>query len=324
MFSKREKLQPSWHRFIAIYLFFIYIILLVIPTGATGQDAINNSCLDCHKKLSPFSDEQSRLTEIVTNHTGSNISCSLECHEDIIRKKAVDNYQQWSDSAHSEYYVTCDACHGGNPAANNETSAHTGVKAPDDPNSSVNFKNIPDTCGKCHTEELDHFKNTMHYQRLRAESRAPSCITCHQPHTFKVLKAAELPNVCSVCHNQKDNIANPTVPDDAKQALEKQNALQEEIINAKNIVAQAKAKGMDVSTAQMDLDAAVAVMNNAPSLWHGFNLKDFDTQIQSGIDHAKKAEYIASDTEPVVPSTPSVGIALVLGVFALLYMMKKR
>ncbi|VVB96296.1 Cytochrome c7 c [uncultured archaeon] len=324
MFSKKAKSQPCWHRFIAISLFFIYFILLAAPTGAVGLDGLNNSCVDCHKKLSPFTDEQSRFNEIRLNHTERNISCSLECHEDVIRKRASDNFQQWSDSAHSEYYVTCDACHGGDPTAITEAGAHAAMKNVSDPNSSIYFKNIPDTCGKCHAEELDHFKNTMHYQRLRAESRAPSCITCHQPHTFKVLKAAELTTVCSVCHNQKDNIATPTVPNDAKQALEKQNELQGEILNAKNIVAQAKAKGMDVSTAQMDVDAAVAVMNNAPSLWHGFNLKDFDTQIQSGIDYAKKAEYMASDAEPTVPRAPGIGIAFVLGIFALLYLIRKR
>lgn len=324
MFSKKGKLQPCWHRFIAIFLFFIYFMILLAPTGATNSDSLNNSCVDCHKNLSPFTDEQSRLTEIVINHTGSNISCSLECHEDIIRKRAVDNYQQWSDSVHSEYYVTCDACHGGDPAAKTEAGAHATMKGPNDTNSPIYFKNIPDTCGKCHAEELDHFKNTMHYQRLRAESRAPSCITCHQPHTFKVLKASELTNVCSVCHNSKDNIAPPGVPNDAKQALEKQSELQGEILKAKNTVADAKAKGMDVSSAQMDVDEAIAVMNNVPSLWHGFNLRDFDTQIQSGIDYAKKAEYSVSGVEPTVPRVPNIGIALVLGIFAILYLIKKR
>jgi hypothetical protein len=324
MFSKKGKSQPCWHRLIATSVFFIYFILFSIPTGAVSLDALNNSCIDCHKKLSPFTDEQSRFNEIRLNHTERNISCSLECHEDVIRKRASDNFQQWSDSVHSEYYVTCNACHGGDPTAKTEAGAHAAMKGPNDTNSPIYFKNIPDTCGKCHAEELDHFKNTMHYQRLRAESRAPSCITCHQPHTFKVLKASELTNMCSVCHNSKDSIAPPGVPNDAKQALEMQSELQGEILKAKNTVADAKAKGIDVSSAQLDVDEAVAVMNNVPSLWHGFNLKDFDTQIQSGIDNAKKAEYSASGVEPTVPRVPDIGIALVLGIFAILYLIKKR
>jgi hypothetical protein len=139
-----------------------------------------------------------------------------------------------------------------------------------------------------------------------------------------VLKASELTALCSVCHNPKDQIATASVPGDAKQALEKQKELQEEFLKAKSAVTDAKAKGMDVSSAQMDLDKAGAVMDDIPSLWHGFNLKDFDRQIQNGIDWAKKAEFKVSDVEPTVPRTPGFGIAIVLGIFALLYLIRKR
>jgi len=280
--------------------------------------------VDCHQTLSPFTDEQLRFNEIRLNHTQRNISCSLECHEDVIRKKATDNFLQWSESYHSKYYVTCDVCHGGNPGVKTESLAHAAMKNLSDPDSPIYFKNIPDTCGKCHAEELDHFKNTMHYQRLRAESRAPSCITCHEPHTFKVLKASELTTLCSVCHNSRDQIATASVPQDAKRALEKADEFSQEVFTARNAIAEANAKGKDVSSAQVDLDRAVTVMNNIPSLWHSFNLKDFDKQIQNGIDSAKKAEYKISGVEPTVPRTPGIGIPVVLGILAIVYLLRRR
>ncbi len=326
MFSKTKKLlyMPDIRK-LFIYILLLYFIAFIAPAGAVHLDALNNSCVDCHKTLSPFTDEQNRLNEIRFNHTVRNISCSLECHADIIRKRATDNFHQWSDSIHSKYYVTCDSCHGGNPNVNAEAVAHAPMKNIDDPNSTIYFKNIPDTCGKCHAEELDQFKNTMHYQRLRAESRAPSCVTCHQPHNFKILKASQLTAFCSVCHNPKDQIAAVSVPNDANQALEKQKEFQEELLKAKDAVSRAKAKGMDVSTAQNDIDKAQAVMDDIPSLWHGFNLKDFDRQIQSGIDWSKKAEFKVSDVEPTVPPrTPGIGIAPVLGIFVILYLLRKR
>jgi len=306
-----------------IILLFVYSIAFILPSGAVHLDVLNNSCVDCHKTLSPFTEEQNRFNDIRQNHIGRNISCSLECHADIIRKRASDNYQQWSDSIHSQYFVTCDSCHGGNPDVKTEAGAHASMKDINDPNSAIYFKNIPDTCGKCHAEELDNFKNTMHYQRLKAESRAPSCVTCHQPHSFKVLKAPELTPLCSVCHNPKDKIAVASVPKDAKEALEKQKEFQEEVLKAKDAVARAKAAGEDVSSAQVDLDKAVAVMNNIPSLWHGFNLKDFDEQVQSGIDWAKRAEFKVSGVEPTIPSTPGFGIIIALGIFSLLYLIRK-
>ncbi len=300
----------------------LYFVAFIVPAAAASNvDASsNNSCVDCHRTLSPFTDEQTRFNEIRQNHTERNISCSLECHEDIIRKRATDNFQQWSDSDHSKYYITCDACHGGNPNTNIKSDAHASIKNITDQNSPIYFKNVPETCGKCHTEELDHFKNTMHYQRLKSESRAPSCITCHKPHTFKVLKASELTPLCSVCHNSKDQIATANVPKDAQYALEKANELNDEVLRAKNAVAEAKAAGKDVSSAQMDLDRAVSVMNDIPSLWHGFNLKDFDQQVQNGIDWAKKAQNKMSNVESAaVPTTSGPGILMVLGVFAILY-----
>lgn len=324
MFSKTVNLSLTpVMRILCTCILFAYFIPYITPAGAVHLDTLNNSCVDCHKTLSPFTDEQLRLNEIRLNHTQRNISCSLECHEDVIRKKATDNFQQWSESDHSKYFVTCDVCHGGNPSVKTEAQAHAAMKDINDPDSPLYFKNIPDTCGKCHAEELDHFKNTMHYQRLSAESRAPSCVTCHHPHSFKVLKASELTALCSVCHNPKDNIASASVPKDAKEALEKQKEFEEEILRAKNAVVEAKAKGMDVSSAQLDLDKAVKVVNDIPSLWHGFNIRDFDMQIQNGIDFAKKAEFKVSGVEPTIPSTPGFGIVLILGIFVLLYLIRR-
>jgi len=323
MFVKTKK--PTYMPDLRILsILFVYFIVSIAPAGAVHLDALNNSCVNCHETLSPFTDEQKRLNEIRLNHTVRNISCSLECHEDVIRKRATDNFQQWSDSVHSKYYVTCDACHGGDPVAKTEAQAHAAMKNVNDPNSTVYFKNIPDTCGNCHTAELDHFKNTMHYQRLRSTSRAPSCITCHQPHSFKVLKASELTTVCSICHNLKDEVAIASVPKDAKMALEKADEFKEEFLRAKKSLAEAKAAGKDVTSAQLDIDKANSIMEDIPSLWHGFNLKDFDSQVQTGIDLARKSEGKTSSVEPTVPRVPAIGLVLVFGILAFAYALRKR
>jgi hypothetical protein len=193
-----------------------------------------------------------------------------------------------------------------------------------DPQSPIYYKNVPETCGKCHETELSHFKNTMHYQRLRAESSAPSCATCHKPHSFKVLKASELSPLCSVCHNEKDQATSANVPVDAKRALEMATELQNEIVNSTNSISEAKAKGIDVSLAQNDLDKAIYVMKDVPSLWHSFNLKNFDEQIQTGIDSAKKAQTKLTEVEPTVPPVPGIGVVAVLGIITTLYIIRKK
>lgn len=320
MFLKTTKQKM----FIIRSLFSCLILILFAFSAGASSISINNSCVECHKTISPFTDEQTRLNDIRLNHTIKNISCSLECHEDIIRKTASDNFQQWSESDHSKYYVTCDDCHGGNPEASEEATSHASMKGVNDVNSTIYFKNIPDTCGKCHAEEMEHFKNTMHYQRLKAESKAPSCITCHKTHTFKVLKASELTALCSICHNQKDNIAIASVPKDAKFALDKQTEFQEELLKAKISLSEAKASGKDVTSEQMNIDKAQAVMDSIPSLWHQFNLKDFDKQMQTGIDLAKKSEYSTSQVEPTKQKIPAVGIVLIFAILAIIYLIRKR
>ena len=324
MSSKDKNPNSYMNSFRFACLILIVFIFLIAPAGAVHLEAFNNSCINCHKSLSPFTDEQIRFNDIRSNHTDRNISCSLECHEDIIRKKASDNFQQWSDSGHSSYFVTCDACHGGNPDINTEAGAHSPMKNITDPESPVYYKNIPETCGECHSTELEHFKNTMHYQRLSAEKRAPSCVNCHQPHSFKVLKASEITTLCSVCHNQKDQIASANVPNDAKFALEKADELKEDIRLAENSISEAKAKGKDITSARNDLDKAKSVLNDVPSLWHSFDLKDFDNQIQIGIDSANRAQGKLSEIEQTAPSLPGIGIVLVMGIFTMLYLIRKR
>ncbi|CAG0990838.1 MAG: hypothetical protein OIN86_11625 [Candidatus Methanoperedens sp.] len=330
--SSKDKNPNSYvYSFRFACLILIVFIFLIAPAGAANLEDLNNSCINCHKSLSPFTDEQIRFNDIRSNHTDRNISCSLECHEDFIRKKASDNFQQWSDSGHSSYFVTCDACHGGNPDVNTEAGSHSPIKNITDPESPIYYKNIPETCGKCHSTELEHFKNTMHYQRLSAEKRAPSCVNCHQPHSFKVLKASEITPLCSVCHNQKDQVSSANVPKDAKIALEKADELKEEIRIARNSISEAKAKGnnshisqMEIASAQNDLDKAISVMKDVPSLWHSFDLKDFDRQIQVGIDSAKNAQGKISEVEQTIPPVPGIGIVLVMGIFAILYLIRKK
>ena len=143
--SSKDKNPNSYvYSFRFACLILIVFIFLIAPAGAAHLEAFNNSCINCHKSLSPFTDEQIRFNDIRSNHTERNISCSLECHEDIIRKKASDNFQQWSDSGHSSYFVTCDACHGGNPNVNTEAGAHSPMKNITDPESPIYYKNIPE------------------------------------------------------------------------------------------------------------------------------------------------------------------------------------
>ncbi len=305
------------------YLFAIMIIVVaifIIPLALA-----DNSCLDCHEKLTAFNETEQEFNKIRLKHLSSNVNvpCSLECHASVIDKIAKSNYEQWTRSKHSMYNVTCDKCHGGDPASDVKEKAHIGILRESDTNSTVFFRNVPETCGKCHTNELNQFKDSLHYQRLKALKQAPTCDTCHLPHEFKVLNVSEFNDLCSQCHNLDMNIA-PDVPDKAIAALENADKLKNEIKLADNAIRQAKEKGKDVSVAQKDLESAMSIRDSLPVLWHAFDLPSFETVIANGISAAKKAQE-ESGMPVAKPSTPGFGaIFAIMGIFTIFLLLRRR
>ena len=315
-----KKDQLLYHSKMLIYML---IFLAIFVTEVNGLED-NNSCVDCHKTISPFTEEQTRFNKIIINHTERNVSCSLDCHADIIRKTAINNYLQWSESAHANYLVTCDKCHGGNPDAKTEIDAHSGILNKTNQTSPIYFKNIPDTCGKCHIDELNNFKDTMHYQRLKAESLAPSCATCHRAHTFKVPATSDIVPLCGICHNKKNLPSLATIPMDAKDALDKANELQNIIIKTKESIVSEKSKGKDIHNAQLDIDSAILVTNDIPSMWHKFNLKNFDDQIQKGTNSVERAQNDLLGINTESPKIPNISMPIIFGMFILIYLILKK
>lgn len=303
---------------ITLFLIFITGVNADIPVGSsTGTLELNNSCVDCHKTISPSTDVQNTFNNIIVNHTERNITCSISCHKDVMKHKVIDNFQQWSDSIHAKYFITCDNCHGGNPNGKSKLESHVGILNSTDPNSTIYFANIPEICGKCHTEELNNFQNTMHYQRLKAESLAPSCITCHPPHTFKVPVSDNIITLCSRCHNPTTLPSLSSIPGDAKRALDKAQEFQDLIVSTKKFISESNGTGGDVSTAQLDLDNAISIKNDIPSMWHSFNLKIFDQQIQNGINLTVKAKNDIGDAATSPPKVSGVPIYIILVIFVL-------
>src|SRR3972149_1309064 len=105
------------------------LIVLLISTGFVvflipQANASENSCIDCHKTLTPFIEEQKRFNQIRIQHLERNVGCSLECHEERVRQLATANYQQWSESVHALKGITCEACHGGDQEQATKEKAH--------------------------------------------------------------------------------------------------------------------------------------------------------------------------------------------------------
>ena len=116
--------------------------LFILSLGATADKGgeVGNSCVQCHFRLPGDS------------------FIGAESHS-------------WTGSIHQKSGVTCDKCHGGNPQAAEEKEAHQGVLPSGNPQSTVYFKNVPATCGKCHGAQFYKFTQSVHYRMLESTGR---------------------------------------------------------------------------------------------------------------------------------------------------------
>lgn len=310
----------------------ILIVLLVLAgilVFLPGSSASENSCVDCHKTLTPFIEEQKRFNQIRIQHLERNAECSLECHEDRVRQLATANYQQWQESLHALKGVTCEACHGGDPKQATKEKAHVGFKNNTDPASPVYYTNVPKTCGTCHPKELNNFENSTHYKKLESLQLAPTCTTCHHPHTFTVLNPEDFRNSCGNCHSVYKKIAPYDIPLKAEDMLRKVNKLKFNIDNARQDIFWARKNGTDVGQAERHTDNALKMLGNLAPMWHEFNLTHFEDEIDLANAEVKKAQDLVkitpTPTKEAEQQMPGfAGVAGLISLMAVFYIVRKK
>ncbi|MDL1893347.1 hypothetical protein FBQ87_10730 [Sphingobacteriales bacterium CHB3] len=90
--------------------------------------------------------------------------------------------------------ATCTNCH----------TAHS-VLPKNDPASSVNPRNVPATCGRCHHGIEDQFEKSIHFKKIgQTDKQLPICSDCHSAHTIQRADAQgfklEIMSKCGRCH----------------------------------------------------------------------------------------------------------------------------
>jgi hypothetical protein len=143
-----------------------------------------------------------------------------KCHANIKKMRQynirTDQYAEYLTSVHGRLLIekgdtrvaTCVSCH----------STHE-IRRKSNPLATVYHTNVPDTCGKCHsdqakmqpydipTNQLALYKKSYHGQILYGEipdknpTLAPNCATCHGIHGATPPGVSEVPNVCGNCHS---------------------------------------------------------------------------------------------------------------------------
>ncbi|NOY12173.1 MAG: hypothetical protein GXP51_00310 [Deltaproteobacteria bacterium] len=184
----------------------------------------------------------------------------------------------WKGSIHQTRGVTCDKCHGGNPQAMEKQAAHAGVLGSANPQSSIYYKNIPSTCGKCHGAEFYKFAQSLHYQRLESTGKGPECVTCHGSMATKVLTPDTVVAVCGRCHNEKMGIF-PFIPQKARAVLLLLRESRALLDTTEKLFPPVKGTARARS-----LDAARAALYSARLDWHRFDLDTIISHLQNVYD----------------------------------------
>jgi hypothetical protein len=163
----------------------------------------------------------------LTNRQAIPASCA-ECHSDLARMRPynlpVDQYAVYQTSRHGLAIAAgdlncavCSDCHG----------AHD-TQRPDDPRSRVHLRNLPGTCGTCHSDEaqmrryeldtgvVQAYTDSVHGQALLLDGvqNAPSCNSCHGVHGATPPGVGDIDKVCGHCHTEtrKAFLAGPHYP----------------------------------------------------------------------------------------------------------------
>ncbi len=221
-------------------------------------------------------------------------SC-VRCHSVLSNKSFIGvKSHSWQGSIHQEHGIMCDKCHGGDPDAVTEKLAHIGVFSSSNPDSTVYYKNIPSTCGKCHGAEFYKFTQSYHYKKLESTGQGPNCVTCHGSMVTAVLTPSDMANVCDRCHNSRIGVL-PYIPKEAKAVLLllKQSR---ELINADRKLYTSK-------NDEKLLSAAQANMSSARLEWHTFDLDSIVNYLQEAYNSLEKlpaAQQTPAQEKPVL------------------------
>jgi hypothetical protein len=140
------------------------------------------------------------LTSNVSAQFAPESGCA-DCHFSRPEAPRQDHLADWDRSPHGRNNIGCERCHGGNPRTFEKLPAHIGILGPSDPKSLVHRRNLPTTCGGCHTGPFVAFQDSRHYQLLQsADQRGPTCSTCHGEVSGRVLSSKALASQCGNCH----------------------------------------------------------------------------------------------------------------------------
>ena len=169
-------------------------------------DPILPGCADCHgdvHTMLPYTEDASPVSSLAQGKTcGACHGAERPAERNVRTIRPIEAY---TASVHAKAVTD----HGPGPGCSDCHSAHSPLPATD-PNSSIHRRNVPDTCGSCHSRITRQFNRSIHGQAAQAGVyESPVCTDCHGEHRILAItapgsrvSASNIPiQVCGPCHS---------------------------------------------------------------------------------------------------------------------------
>lgn len=198
------------------------------------------------------------------------------CHLSLTEPLRVSaHFYEWLNSKHEEKGVSCDKCHGGDPAAAAKQAAHNGMLQAVFPQSRLHPQNLAETCSSCHREAVAAFVQSKHYLKLKDSGNGPSCTTCHHHMATSVIYwPPETANLCANCHQAEGNPAAKyaQVPNRASEVIAALSRADEVIAWSRFLISEGRKRRLQLKAEENELSKLDMVLKSAKLKWHEFDL----------------------------------------------------
>lgn len=240
--------------------------------------------------------------EAESEASAQKVESCISCHSDpdflVTHPKVYEYYRDWERSIHAQEGVTCSDCHGGNPNTRDVRRAHAEFSEENQARSAVGFSRVAETCGDCHDEILEAYRESKHYAKLKEEKgerHGPTCVTCHSSMNTLTLDVTTVADACARCHNEKAKI-DPEVPQQARATLNK-------FLSIDRFHRYIAAR-MDPAQAGVFFRGVDARVDSLSILWHTFDLERIDAETRAVLDvmRGKRDEIRGQRTPSASPS----------------------
>jgi len=206
-------------------------------------------------------------------------SLCADCHFANLGGLNPRHLADWDLSSHSRNNVGCEQCHGGNPTTADSLPAHQSIVPGSRLDSPVNPRNLPRTCGVCHSGPFVGFQSSKHYLLLlNGDPLAPTCSTCHGSVETTLLSPKGLESECNQCHARGMKDAQPEYGANARILLTQVRETRTMLDSVKSLIKRVKDEKLRASL-EYDYDQAQVPLIEAVYAGHTFVFENLEERL---------------------------------------------